>query len=105
MHKTRYFLPPLPDFEPGSFDLYNPRLRFVALPRDHLNITYEFEKYVLPLLEAASKAAGRPFQVREGFVFVPVHELQVTHIRDKFPEAEIYSEDFSLPLLAQQSIR
>jgi hypothetical protein len=52
-----------------------------------------------------SKKAGRPLIVREGYVGIPVHELQVTHIQDKFSEAEIYPIEFSLPLLAQQSIR
>ncbi|RDB25516.1 Uncharacterized protein y4xN [Hypsizygus marmoreus] len=105
MHKTRYFLPPLPDFAPGSFDLYHPKLRLIAVPRENLKITYDFETYTLPLIAAMSKNAGRSVAIREGYVAIPVHELQVAHIQDKFQEAEVYPEEFGLSLLAQQSIR
>jgi len=105
MHKTRHFLPPLPEYEPGKYDLYHTKLRLVAVPRDHLKITYEFEKYTQPLVAATSNEAGRPLPLRDGYVVVPVHELQVTHIQDKFPEAEIFPEEFSLPIFGQQSVR
>lgn len=105
MHKTRYFLPPLPDFTPGTYDLYHPTLRLVALPKENLDITYGFTEYVQPILDAMSKKAGRPLIVSGGYVGIPVHELQVTHIQDKFSEAVIYPAEFSLPLLAQQSVR
>jgi len=105
MHKTRYFLPPLPDYPPGIYDLYHTSLRLIAVPKENLNITYDFEGYVQPILDAMSKKAGRPLAVCQGFVAIPVHELQVAHVQDKFSEAEIYAAEFSLPLLAQQSIR
>jgi hypothetical protein len=105
MHKTRYFLPPLPDYLPGTYDLYHTNLRLIAVPREDLKITYDFEGYSLPILVGMSKKAGRPLIVREGYVAIPVHELQVTHIQDKFNEVEIYPSEFSLPLLAQQSVR
>ncbi|TFK40141.1 IucC family-domain-containing protein [Crucibulum laeve] len=105
MHKTRRFLPPLQDLSPGSIDLYHPQLRFVSVPRENLKITYEFEELVRPLVDAASKAADALIEIPEGHVVIPVHELQVVHIHDKFSDAIIYPEKFSIPLLAQQSIR
>lgn len=105
MHKTRRFLPPLPDFPPGSYDLYNPKLRFVAVPREDLKITYDFEGLTRPLLDAASKNAGRPLVVQEGYVVVPIHELQAAHVQDKFSGVHVYPEEFSLDLRAQQSVR
>lgn len=105
MHKLRYFLPPLPDFAPGTIDLYHPRLRFVAVPRDNLQITYDFEDLVRPVVDAMFKKAGRDVQIQKNYVAVPVHEVQVTHIQDKFKEAEIYPEDISLDSFAQQSLR
>ncbi|KAJ6630971.1 IucC family-domain-containing protein [Mycena sp. CBHHK59/15] len=105
MHKTRMFLPPMPDMGPGSYDLYHPKLRFVGIPRDNLKITNDFEMYIAPLIATASKNAGETLQVPENFVVVPVHELQVAHIEAKFPEATIYPPIFNLSLLAQQSIR
>lgn len=38
-------------------------------------------------------------------MIIPIHELQVPHILDKFKEATIYPEEFSVRALAQQSIR
>ena len=105
MHKTRMFLPPIPDVIPGSYDLHNAKLRFVAVPRENLKITYDFEKYIAPLVASASARAGEELAVPENFVIVPVHELQVHHIQAKFPDAVIFAPDFFLPILGQQSIR
>ncbi|KAF4613555.1 hypothetical protein D9613_007629 [Agrocybe pediades] len=105
MHKTRYFLPPLPDYAPGSFDLLHPRLRFISVPRNNLKITYDFEALTRPVLKMASSKAGKDLHVDEDRVIIPVHELQVPHIQDKFSDAHIYPEEYNLPLLAQQSLR
>jgi hypothetical protein len=70
-----------------------------------LKIVYNFEELLLPVISAVSAHAGKELIVQDGHVIVPVHELQVFHIQDKFPEAFIYSEDFSLPLSAQLSLR
>ena len=75
------------------------------MPRENLHITYDFEKHTQPILDAMSKNAGRPVLVIDGHVVVPIHELQLVYIQDKFKEVVIYPEEFSLPMLAQQSIR
>ncbi|KAJ7733429.1 IucC family-domain-containing protein [Mycena maculata] len=105
MHKTRMFLPPIPNHAPGSYDLYHTKLRFIAVPRENLNITNDFEKYTAPLIAAASASAGQELAIPENFVAVPVHELQVAHIQAKFPDAVIFAPIFHLPILGQQSIR
>jgi hypothetical protein len=105
LHKTRSFLSPIPDYSPGSYDLLHPRLRLVSFPRNHLKIVYNFEELLLPVISAASVHAGKELIVQDGHVIVPVHELQVFVIQDKFPEAFIYPEAFSVPLMAQQSLR
>jgi hypothetical protein len=105
MHKTRMFLPPIHDIVPGTYDLYHTKLRFVAVPRENLNITNDFEKYTAPLITAASANAGEELPVPENFVVVPVHELQTAHIQAKFPEAVVFPPAFFLPILGQQSIR
>ncbi|KIK10167.1 hypothetical protein K443DRAFT_141341 [Laccaria amethystina LaAM-08-1] len=105
MHKTRRFLPPLPDFLPGSYDLYHPKLRLISVPRENLKITYNFEALSQPILDAVMKSSGQHFSAPDGHVVVPVHELQLLHIEAKFPDAIIYPAQFSLPLLAQQSLR
>ncbi|KAL0954601.1 hypothetical protein HGRIS_003561 [Hohenbuehelia grisea] len=105
MHKTRRFLPPMPDFQPGDYDLYHTKLRFVALPKENLRITYDFEGLTEAVRAAASRNAGRDLVVPEGFAVIPVHELQIYHIQDKFPEAVIFPRDFFVSALGQQSIR
>ena len=85
--------------------MYHAKLRLVAVPRVDLKITYEFEEHTQPIIAAVSKAAGRPLPLRDGYVVVPVHELQVTHIQDKFPEAIIFPDEFSVPIFGQQSVR
>lgn len=85
--------------------MYSPRIRLVALPRASLHITGDFEALTRPILEAAIRNAGKVLDVPENHVIVPVHELQVSHILQKFEEAMIHPEEFSVPARAQQSIR
>ncbi|KAI0058644.1 hypothetical protein BV25DRAFT_1964653 [Artomyces pyxidatus] len=105
MHKTRHFLPPIPSFNPGTYDLYSPRIRLAAVPRENLKVTGDFEELTKPILDAAAANAQQELVVPENFVVVPVHELQVYHIVEKFPEADVYPGEFSVPAQAQQSIR
>jgi len=93
------------EITPGSYDLYHPLLRFIAVPKNNLNVTYDFEGFTAPLREAAAKTAGKALDIPENHLVVPVHELQVAHIEAKFPEAIIYPPEFNVPILAQQSIR
>jgi len=105
MHKTRQILPPARSFAPGSYDLYSPRLRLVAFPRASLNVAGDFEALTRPILDATTRNAGKPLDVPRDHIIVPIHELQVPHIADKFKEAMVYPEEFSVPAHAQQSIR
>jgi len=105
MYRLRGFFPPLPKYAPGEYDFLRPKLRFVSFFQEELKITYDFENLISPLLDAAEARAGRPFNVENGRIIIPVHELQIYYIREKFGTAVIYPEEFSLPLLAQQSLR
>src|SRR6267154_799501 len=105
MHKTRLFLPPMTSLTPGSYNLHSPRLRLIALPRGSLHVTGDFEALTRPILDAAISNAGKALDVQQEHIIVPMHELQISHIQDKFEEATIYPEEFSVPALAQQSIR
>lgn len=105
MHKLRRFLPPLPDYVPGTYDFLQPKLRFVSVPRTDTKITYDFENVISPLVKTASARAGKPLAVEEDRVVIPVHELQTMHIKEKIPAAKVYPAEYSIPLLAQQSLR
>ncbi|KAJ7183177.1 hypothetical protein C8R46DRAFT_1066173, partial [Mycena filopes] len=94
MHKTRMFLPPIPDMAPGSYDLYHTKLRFVA-------ITHDFEKYTAPLIAAAAASAGKEMPIPGELCGSSRHELQVAHIQAKFPETMIFAPAFNLPILGQ----
>jgi len=105
MHKTRMFLPPIPDVVSGSYDLYNPQVWLVSVPRDSLHITGDFDACTVPIVKAAIRRAGRILEIPQDRIVVPVHELQIHQIREKFPEVEILPDEYSLPASAQQSIR
>ena len=95
----------MPPLTPGGYDLYSPRLRLAILPRASLHVTGNFEALIQPILEGAMKNAGRALDVPETHMVVPVHELQVPHILDKFKEATVFPEEFNVPALAQLSVR
>jgi len=105
MHKMRRFLPPIPAIGPGEYDLYNLRVRLIALPRASLRVEGPFEEYMQPILESAARNACQDLVILDGYFVMPVHELQVHHIREMFPEAHIFPEELSVPSQAQQSIR
>ncbi len=105
MHKTRQFLPPMTSPAPGSYNLHYPRLRLVALPLGSLHVTGDFKVLTRPILDAATRNAGKMLDIPHDHIIVPTHELQIPHILDKFKEATVYSEEFSVPALAQQSVR
>ncbi|KAF5366545.1 hypothetical protein D9758_008969 [Tetrapyrgos nigripes] len=128
MHKTRIYLPPMTPLTPGSYDLYNPLLRFISLPRSSANVTYEFEELTRRIGEAASAADtnsnsnstqgangvtanGKEAKnlidlIPKDHVLIPIHELQIPHIKQKFgKEAVVYGEEWTVGVKAQQSIR
>ena len=98
------FLPPIPNYGPGDYDLYNPQIRLAAVPAQDLHITGDFDSLVAPIVNYATRKAGRKPDVPADRVLIPVHELQVHQIL-KIPNVQVLSSDFALPAQAQQSIR
>ena len=105
MHKTRRFLPPIPPYQPGQYQLIHPTLRLIAVPTANLKVTFNFEELLKPLIKAFEQKAGKGVFVPNNYTAIPVHDLQLHHIRSKFPDAHVFPEEFSLPLEAQQSLR
>jgi hypothetical protein len=101
----RCFLPPIPDYAPGTYDLYHVKLRLVSAPKSQLEITSDFEKYMEPIIETASRNAGTELKVPVDHLIIPVFEIQIAHIQDKFPDIEVLPSEFAIPALSQLSIR
>ena len=101
----RSFLPPILDYAPGEYDLHHVKLRFVSVPKSQLKITNDFEKYFKPIINTALRHASTQMKVAADHIILPVHELQIAHIQDKFPDIEVLSAEFAVSANAQQSIR
>lgn len=95
----------MPASKPGDYDLLHPTLRLIAVPTANLKVTNNFEEILMPLIKAFERKAGKIIAAPEGHTMIPVHDLQLHHIRSKFQDAHIFPEVFSLPLQAQQSLR
>jgi hypothetical protein len=70
-----------------------------------LDIVGPFEREIRPITELVVSASGMPLPQQDGCVIVPVYDLQIANLRDKFPNVEILDEKFSIPSLSQASIR
>jgi len=88
-----------------NYDWYRPRIRFVRVPRTSLDILGPFESKMRALVGEAAEKSGRQLPDDPSFVFMPVHELQISNIASKFHDVEILHPDISLQALAQSSIR
>ncbi|KAI0267697.1 IucC family-domain-containing protein [Gloeopeniophorella convolvens] len=105
MHRARHAVHPLPHHDPQSRDWNKPWIRFAVVPRARLDILGPFESEIRAITEVASRTAGRPFPEQDGFVVVPVYDLQIANLRAKFPDVEILDEAFTVCALGQASIR
>jgi hypothetical protein len=104
MHRARHAVPPTcQDLQ--NRDWNHPQIRFAVVPRSRLNIVGPFEREVRRITKLATRSSGVPFPERDGCVIVPVYDLQIANLRDKFPNVEILGEEFSIPSLGQASIR
>ncbi|EJU04764.1 hypothetical protein DACRYDRAFT_75668 [Dacryopinax primogenitus] len=105
MNKARKSLPPMPVITPGSYDFLNPTIRIMRVPRRNLKLRGEFENIFEPMVQAAEKNAGQTLTRTSNFVLMPVHELQLPNIKEKFPENEVLGEEFSVKAESLTSTR
>jgi len=88
-----------------DYDWYHPIIRFARVPRTSLDILGPFESTMRVLAGKAAEKSGRQLPDDPSFVFMPVHELQITNIASKFHDVDILHPEISLQALAQCSIR
>ena len=75
------------------------------MSRSMLDIVGPYEHEIRAITELVARASGLPLPGRDECVIVPVYDLQIANLRDKFPNVEILDEKFSIPSLGQASIR
>ncbi|ORX84409.1 hypothetical protein K493DRAFT_320108 [Basidiobolus meristosporus CBS 931.73] len=89
MHKARFAVRPLPPLS-WEADLSAPNICFVAVPRQRVIIRGEFERLIKPALSAMTEEDHSLYDPEED-VIIPVHELQLPNVFDKFPFAKLLS--------------
>lgn len=105
MHRARRTVSPLPAILPGQYDYYRPHVRFAWVPRERLLIQGEFETLLQSLRNSAEQNAGHAIEDLPDHVLFPFHELQITNIASKFPDAVILPKQYTVATAAQASIR
>jgi hypothetical protein len=70
-----------------------------------MSILGNFETQTQLLLSLISDDSSAALQSNKDSLIVPVHEMQVSSIRDKFTDVEILPESVSVPALGQSSVR
>lgn len=105
MHRARQMLSPILALLPSEYDFYQPRIRFVSIPKNSLSIQGSFEELLGPLCDSAMQNAGSLFDLPADRVLFPIHELQIPNIRTKFCDAVILPEEFSVLASALANIR
>jgi siderophore synthetase component len=106
MHKARYTVPPMPVISGDEYDLSNPRIRAIAVPRASVNLRGDFEELIEPLVNAlfdgsTETALPNPNE----YVLVPIHELQLPNIHHYFSNVIVLPPNISVPAKALTSLR
>ncbi|RPB26490.1 hypothetical protein L211DRAFT_835324 [Terfezia boudieri ATCC MYA-4762] len=87
MHKLRMSYPPMPPLTPGMIDLDNPRIRLVSFPRQAIHLRGDFKAEICGLVKHMLGDSLEP-----DVVYLPVHEIQVQTLLEKFPVAQVVNE-------------
>ncbi|VDC02812.1 unnamed protein product [Peniophora sp. CBMAI 1063] len=106
MHRARRTLPPLQPLTPATRDWYRPKVRFAVVSRSRVDIRGDFEARILDLVKVAAAHTGASLpEIPPDRLIMPVYDLQVANIEDKFPDVQILPESISIQTQAQASLR
>lgn len=94
MHKARLCLPPLEPVNIASSALTNPTLRFVLLHSSQVLIRGDYVSEIKRIY---------PKDIPANWVVIPVLDLQLRNVLDRFPQAQLV--DFQLQASPQASTR
>ncbi|KAG2188916.1 hypothetical protein INT44_004058 [Umbelopsis vinacea] len=106
MHKARYTVPPMPVISGDEYDLSNPRIRAVAVPRASVNLRGDFEELTEPLVKALfDNSTETSLPDPNEYVLMPIHELQLPNIHHYFSNVVVLPPNISVPAKALTSLR
>ncbi|KAI7906507.1 IucC family-domain-containing protein [Cokeromyces recurvatus] len=110
MHKARKSFPPMKPLTPGSYDLEHPKIRLVGVRRESATLRGDYEELSKDLVDALIEAANEDVQTVRNkydsdYVYIAIHELQLPNVEQRFPDAYIFPEPYSIPVEALASLR
>lgn len=88
-----------------DYDWYHPRIQFVKIRKDDVIVAGDFESVMEGLINKAILRANAQPPLVDGYLFMPIHELQIENVKAKFPNVEILDPEICLLASAQSSIR
>ncbi|KDQ10365.1 hypothetical protein BOTBODRAFT_178217 [Botryobasidium botryosum FD-172 SS1] len=101
--KARCAYAPMPEITARDTErLKRPRLAFVALRWEQLEIMGEYEAYLARILRI--NQIPPEYRPENGWLVVPVHPTQLPSVRDKFPSAVVI-EHLRIDAVAQLGLR
>ncbi|KZV67525.1 hypothetical protein PENSPDRAFT_676723 [Peniophora sp. CONT] len=106
MHRARRTLPPLQPLTPATRDWYRPKVRFAVVSRSRVDVRGDFEARILDLAKAAALHTGVTLpEIAPDRLIMPVYDLQVANLQEKFTDVQILPEVISIQAQAQASLR
>ncbi|OBZ85715.1 Uncharacterized protein y4xN [Choanephora cucurbitarum] len=112
MHKARKSFPPMKTLSPGSYDLDHPKVRLVGVPRSSAILRGDYENLSNKLVDALFEAGVGQQNVKAerskydaDYVYIAIHELQLPNVEQKFSDALIFPEAYSINVEALASLR
>ena len=89
---------------PSNYNWYLPKIRFVRIPSESLDIRGPFDSIMRDFVNKAALASGTKNPVNvPGTTFMPVHEMQLPTVVAKFKDVEVLEP--TIGVLGQSSIR
>nr|CAG8472420.1 3130_t:CDS:10 [Entrophospora candida] len=101
MHKSRKAVPPIPPIPPSTYNFDRPMIRFVSVPIDKVSICGPIQEFLNQLYDIMNP---KPV-VSTNQILIPVHELQLPNILEKFPYITILDSSYSIQAISQVSLR
>ncbi|CAJ0907403.1 8715_t:CDS:2, partial [Entrophospora sp. SA101] len=93
--------PPIPPIPPSTYNFDRPMIRFVSVPIDRVSICGPIQEFLNQLYDIMNPKPVVPTNQ----ILIPVHELQLPNILEKFPYITILDSSYSIQAISQVSLR